>query len=132
MVLFSGVILVLQPPFIFDKVEVLPTKENGNYYFGASMAFASSIAGGFHYVIVGRLLRNSTTNSALLLAFYGGFGGLLVLLPAVYLDDNQRFGNEDFAIDERSKEDGLDDEAVDIISAESTKKPTNVTTHGAY
>ena len=48
------------------------------------------------------------------------------------LDDNQRFGNEDFAIDERSKEDGLDDEAVDIISAESTKKPTNVTTHGAY
>jgi drug/metabolite transporter (DMT)-like permease len=90
MALLSGVTLVLQPPFIFDKMEVLPTKENGKYYFGASMAFASSIAGGFHYVIVGRLLRNSTTNSALLLAFYGGFGGLLVLLPVVYLDDNQR------------------------------------------
>ena len=73
-----------------NNTDISKTKDNDNYYFGASMAFASSISGGFHYVIVGRLFKNSTSNSALLLAFYGGFGGLLILLPAAYLDDNQR------------------------------------------
>ena len=96
MILFSGVILVLQPPLIFDQagvgndINISNSKESNKYYFGASMAFVSSIAGGFHYVIVGRLFKNSTTSSALLLTFYKGFGGLFILVPAAYLDDNQR------------------------------------------
>ena len=54
------------------------------------MAFLSSIASAVHKVSVGRLCKNSTTNSAILLAFYGGFGGLCVTLPAAFLNHGQR------------------------------------------
>ena len=53
------------------------------------MALVASVAGAFHYVIVGRLFKNSTTNSAMLLAFHGGFGAMLVILPAAFIDKNQ-------------------------------------------
>ena len=87
---------MIQPPFIFEQENVstdtivFGNKQKSEYYFGACMAFASSITGAFHYVIVGRLFKNSTSNSSVLLAFYGGFGGLLILLPAAYLDKDQR------------------------------------------
>ena len=93
--LFAGVTLVLQPPVIFGQRETITngsgtnTKENNKYYFGATMAFSSSIAGAFHIVIVGRLFKNSTTHSAFLLAFYGGLGALLSALPAAFLNHGQ-------------------------------------------
>ena len=92
--LFAGVILVLQPPILFGepKTEIKPyatdLKYKG-YYFGAFMAFVSSFSSALHCVIVGRLLRNSTTYSAMLLAFYAGFGQMVVTLPSAILDDNQ-------------------------------------------
>ena len=99
--LFAGVMLVLQPPFIFGKSEditdfgIMKNNYGREYYFGACMALMSSFAGAIHLVIVGRLFKNSTTNSAMLLAFYGGFGGLLVISPAAFLDDNQRIFSMD-------------------------------------
>ena len=53
------------------------------------MALVASVAGAFHYVIVGRLFKNSTTNSAMLLAFHGGFGAMLVIIPAAFIDKHQ-------------------------------------------
>ena len=53
------------------------------------MALVASFSGAFHYVIVGRLYKNTSTNSAILLTFYAGFGGLIVILPAMFLDINQ-------------------------------------------
>ena len=92
--LFAGVILVLQPPSLFGepKTENKPIATDLNYkgyYFGAFMAFVSSFSAALHCVIVGRLFRNSTTNSALLLAFYAGFGQMVVTLPSAILDKNQ-------------------------------------------
>jgi drug/metabolite transporter (DMT)-like permease len=90
-----GVMLVLQPPFIFGQsnrttdIEIAKTKRGKEYYYGASLAFGSAIASALHCVSVGRLFRNSTSNSALLLAFYGGVGGLFVILPAAYVDKSQ-------------------------------------------
>ena len=103
--LFAGVLLVVQPPFLFEKSEMssrsttTKTTSGREYTFGVCMALMSSLAGAFHLVIVGRLFKNNTTNSAILLAFYGGFGGLLIILPAAFLDDNQRiFTKEIIAI----------------------------------
>ena len=94
--LFVGVLFVLQPPILFnatgDGIENSgDNKESSeySYYFGASMALVASVAGAFHYVIVGRLFKNSTTNSAMLLAFHGGFGAMLVIIPAAFIDKNQ-------------------------------------------
>ena len=93
--LIVGVMLVLQPPLIFGQSNyntdfgIAKTKRGEEYYYGAALAFGSAFASALHCVSVGRIFRNSSTNSALLLAFYGGFGGLLVILPAAYVDESQ-------------------------------------------
>ena len=94
--LFVGVLFVLQPPILFNATDD-GTENSGNnnesseysYYFGASMALVASVTGAFHYVVVGRLFKNSTTNSAMLLAFHGGFGAMLVITPAAFIDKHQ-------------------------------------------
>ena len=93
--LILGVMLVLQPPFIFGQSNrktdfgIAKTKRGVEYYYGAGLAFGSAIASALHCVSVGRIFRNSTSNSALLLAFYGGCGGLLIILPTAYVDERQ-------------------------------------------
>ena len=93
--LILGVMLVLQPPFMFSQSNrktdfgIVKTKRGVEYYYGAASGFGSAIGSALHYVSVGRIFRNSTSNSALLLAFYGGWGGLLVILPAAYVDERQ-------------------------------------------
>ena len=90
-------------PFIFGQPKTTRSTDftkidkNREYYFGAAMAFVSAISASFHYVIVGRLLKNSTTNSATLLAFHGGFGGLLVIIPALLLNTDQRLFSSNIA-----------------------------------
>ena len=97
--LLFGVILVLQPPKLFGqpKTEDNPNTTESRYrgfYFGSFMAFLSSFSIAWHGVAVGRLLKNSTTNSAMLLAFYAGFGQMIVTLPFAMIDENQTIFSE--------------------------------------
>ena len=94
--LFVGVLFVLQPPILFNGKEDSESRGGTNtglnghsYLFGASMALIASLAGACHHVVVGRLFKNSTTSSAMLLAFHGGFGAMIVITPAAFLDENQ-------------------------------------------
>ena len=96
MTLFVGVLFVLQPPILFNGKEDSESGGGNNtglngrrYLFGVSMALIASLASAGHHVVVGRLFKNSTTNSAMLLAYHGGFGAMIVITPAVFLDENQ-------------------------------------------
>jgi len=55
-------------------------KYHMDYFYGALAALAASITLGANNIMCARLFQNSTTASATLLGFYGGFGGILICL----------------------------------------------------
>merc|ERR1719510_136812 len=80
-VLIAGVILISTPTFLFGQAYYYSSNGSGqhsHYSFGATMAIVSAISGASYLVLLKYLYRNQTTNSAVLVAFYAGFGCLIV------------------------------------------------------
>ena len=93
--LMNGIILVVQPPLIFNFF--LKHTDNSfdlvvidkQYLYGALMAFTASVSFAITSVAVKKLYANKTTNSATLLTFYAGLGGWLVIFNVIYVEMNQ-------------------------------------------
>lgn len=105
MVLYLGVVLVLQPPILFgkpsspekdvlEKSESLTSPENSKinnlYYFGAVMGLVAAWARSVNFVSCKVLFKNKSTSSTDLIILYAGFGGFVVSFISSILDKNSQ------------------------------------------
>lgn len=82
LLLISGMVLCIQPPFLFPSIISQDDESTRSYYFGVVLAMTTAVAGSMANVAIAKCEKVSSK----VMVFYNGLGGLILALMCSYFD----------------------------------------------